>query len=150
MDVKDSARTSPLITGTLQKVCQFARMSFRFCQNTQKDFPRNQIFVAEFTNQGSVGLDLPAFEQQVFNDHFSEGRALFGMNPDCRGLSRQLLEIKDWNTAQLLNTSCQPIGMSQFLFSMSLELGLQSGRKQRYGHIPMLFVLQIARDLCRT
>src|SRR5918995_1027056 len=88
MDGKDSARTLPLITGTLQKVCQFARMSFRFCQNAQKDFPRNQIFVAEFTNQGSVGLDLPAFEQQVFNDHFSEGRALFGMDADCRGLSR--------------------------------------------------------------
>ena len=63
-------------------------MSFRFCQNTEKDFPRNQIFVAEFANQGSVGLDLPAFEQQVLNDHFSEGRALFGMDADCRSLSR--------------------------------------------------------------
>jgi hypothetical protein len=52
------------------------------------------------------------------------------MDPDCRGLSRQLLEIKDWNTAQLLNASCQPIGMSQFLLSMCLEFGLQSGREQ--------------------
>jgi hypothetical protein len=40
------------------------------------------------------------------------------MDPDCRGLSRQLLEIKDWNTAQLLNASCQPIGMSQFVISV--------------------------------
>ena len=86
-------------------------MGFRFRQNAQQKFTRNEILLPKFANQGGIGLDLTPLEQQILDDHFAERRALFRMNPDRRSLPCQFLKIKNRDAAKLLDAGGQPVGM---------------------------------------
>jgi len=102
-------------------------MRFRFGQDSKQELARDEIFVAEFSDQRGVSFDLSTLEQQIFYDHLGQRSALLRMDADRGGFSREFFEIEDRNAAQLLDASRKPVCMSQLLFRMSFELGFQPG-----------------------
>lgn len=52
----------PLFAVALQVIREFARVPFGFLENAEKNFPCNEIFIADLSNQRAIGLDLAPFE----------------------------------------------------------------------------------------
>src|SRR5918999_5084110 len=113
-----------LVRSSLEIVCQFASVLFRFRENAYQYMPRHQILVTDLANQGAVSLDLLPFKHQILCNHFGQGRTLLRHDTCSCSFRSNFFWIVDRHTSKLLHTLCQAVGMIEFLGCVRLELSL--------------------------